>query len=81
MHESFEPDSNVTVDRDPHPLKHRWESVSIEDGRQIDERKQQPENVKFPRDETLEFGSNISVSSERHPWKHRAESSSTEHGT
>jgi hypothetical protein len=39
--ESFEPDSNVTVERDSHPEKQLLPSFSTEEGMQIDESDEQ----------------------------------------
>jgi hypothetical protein len=39
IHESLEPDSNVTIERDEQLKKHRSSSVSTDEGKQIDESK------------------------------------------
>jgi hypothetical protein len=39
--ESFEPDSNVTLERDLHPSKHFLPSISTEEGMKIDESDEQ----------------------------------------
>jgi hypothetical protein len=41
MHESLEPDSNVTVDRAEQTMKHTSQSRSTEDGMEIDESDEQ----------------------------------------
>jgi hypothetical protein len=41
----LEPDSNVTVERDRHSEKHCRQSLSTDEGIQIDESDEQPENA------------------------------------
>jgi hypothetical protein len=43
--ESLEPDSNVTVERDPQSLKHCLPRFSTEEGMQIDESDEHSENA------------------------------------
>jgi hypothetical protein len=44
INESWEPDSNVTVERDPHPEKQPMPRLSTEEGMQIDERNEHSQN-------------------------------------
>jgi hypothetical protein len=41
MHETLEPDSNVTVERDLHPRKHSVQRFSTDEAMQIDESDEQ----------------------------------------
>jgi hypothetical protein len=47
--ESLEPDSNVTVERDPHLEKHDPPRLSTLEGMQIDESDEQSQNADCPR--------------------------------
>jgi hypothetical protein len=61
IHQSFEPDSNVTVERDPHCLKQLWQSCSTEEGTQIDESDEQLRNAESSIRKSLQPGSNRTV--------------------
>jgi hypothetical protein len=50
--ESFEPDSNETVERDRHPRKHISPSVVTENGMHIDESEEQLRNAAFPMEDS-----------------------------
>jgi hypothetical protein len=47
--DSFEPGSNVKLERDRHHLKQEYEVVSSDEGIQIDRRDGDSENAKSPR--------------------------------
>jgi hypothetical protein len=78
--ESLERDSNVTVERDLHPLKHVLPSFSTEEGMQIDESDEHFQNASFSIDESLERDSNVTAERDPHPEKHSLRSFSTEEG-
>jgi hypothetical protein len=67
MHESFEPDSNVTLERDEHREKHRISSVPTEEGMQIDESDEHFRNAEPEIYESFEPDSNVTLESEEHP--------------
>jgi hypothetical protein len=57
--ESWEIDSNVTVERDLHPDKHDLPSISTEEGMKIDESDEQSWNADSAIDESWESDSKI----------------------
>jgi hypothetical protein len=59
--ESWEPDSNVTVERDPHSKKQFSPVLSIEEGMQIDESDEHVQNADSAIDESWEPDSNVTV--------------------
>jgi hypothetical protein len=59
--ESFEPDSNVTVERDRHPEKQFVLSCSTEEGMRIDESDEQERNADSSIDESREPDSNVII--------------------
>jgi hypothetical protein len=64
--ESFEPDSNVTAERERHLKKHFSPSRSTEEGMQIDERDEHSENARLPMLQSSEPDSNVRVDKNRH---------------
>jgi hypothetical protein len=50
--ESFEPDSNVTLERDSHSQKHLSPSISTEEGMIIDESDEEEANANSAIDES-----------------------------
>jgi hypothetical protein len=73
-HEIREPDSNVTVEREPQPKKHRSARRSIEEGTQIDESDEQYPIANFPRHASRVSDSNSTLERELHREKHSSES-------
>jgi hypothetical protein len=69
--ESFEPDANVTVERDLHSEKDHPPSVSTEEGMQMDESDEHLENAEFSIDESFESDSNVTVERDLHSEKER----------
>jgi hypothetical protein len=69
IRESLEPDSNMTIDRDSHPVKQLSSIVSTGDGIQIADSDAQWENANSPMEESLEPDSNVTVESDSHPMK------------
>jgi hypothetical protein len=61
MHESFEPASNVSVERLGHSAKHFSQSLSTEHGMQIDESDKHLKNAWFSMHETFEPDSNVTL--------------------
>jgi hypothetical protein len=51
----------VPVERDSHLLKHCWQSVSTDEGIQIDESDEQSSNAEGPMDESREPESKITL--------------------
>jgi hypothetical protein len=78
--ERFEPDSNVTVERDSHPQKEPLPSVSTEEGMQIDESDEHLRNADSSIDDSRAPDSNVTVEREFHPSKQILPSFSTEEG-
>jgi hypothetical protein len=64
--ESREPDSNVTVERDLHPEKQYWPSLSTEEGMQIDESDEQLQNADSSIEESRESDSNVTLERDSH---------------
>jgi hypothetical protein len=64
MQESFETDSNVSVESDEHPPKQSAPSVSTEDGMQIDDGDEHPESARSGMQESFEPDSNITIESD-----------------
>jgi hypothetical protein len=63
MHESLEPDSKLTLDSAAQSSKHCTESVSTDEGMQIDARAEQHTNAFWPIVETFAGDSNVIVES------------------
>jgi hypothetical protein len=61
IRESFEPDSNETVEREEHEAKQDLPIVSTVEGMQIDDSNEQYANVKPPIDESTEPLSNTTL--------------------
>jgi hypothetical protein len=78
--ESLAPDSNVTVERDSHSLKHQLLSCSTEEGMQIDESDEQKRNADSAIDESREPDSNVTVERDLPSEKQALPSCSTEEG-
>jgi hypothetical protein len=66
MDESLESDSNVTVERDLHPMKQVSPTLSTDEGMQIDESDEQSPNANFSMDESLEPDSNVTLERDAH---------------
>jgi hypothetical protein len=60
--ETREPDENVTAERRVHPQKQYWQSVSTDEGMQIDPSDEQPSNARSPMNKSPEPESNVTVS-------------------
>jgi hypothetical protein len=80
MDESLDPDSNVTVERDPQLSKQCLPSRSTDEGMQMDERDEQYENANPSMDESLEPDSNVTVDRDLHSEKQFLPSLSTDEG-
>jgi hypothetical protein len=76
MDESFEPDANVTVERDLHSRKQNVPSFSTEEGMQIDESDEHSQNVAVSIEDSFEPNSKITVEIVLLPQKHPASSRS-----
>jgi hypothetical protein len=78
--ESFEPDSNVIVERDSHSQKHNVQNFSTDEGIQIDESDEQFQNADSSIDESFEPDSNVTVERDSHREKHSWRIFSTDEG-
>jgi hypothetical protein len=67
--DSLERDSNLTVERDLHPLKQLLPIISTEEGIQIDESDEQYSNAEASIHDSLEPDSNVIVERDLHPLK------------
>jgi sensor histidine kinase YesM len=75
MHESLEPDSNVTFESEEQPAKHIVQIRSTDDGMKIDESAEQSRKTPGPIHESSEPDSNVTSKREEHRQKQISESS------
>jgi hypothetical protein len=69
MCESFEPDWNVTAERDWHPLKQLSQRTLVELGMKIEESDEHERNAESSILESFDSGVNVTVKREVHPSK------------
>jgi hypothetical protein len=81
IRDSFEPDSNVIVERDWQSKKHCLEIVGREDGMQMDGTDEQHWKADSSMHDSLDPDSNVTAKRELQPEKHSRPSVSTEAGT
>jgi hypothetical protein len=77
---SWEPLANVNSESLAQLPKQYWESVSIDDGMQIDRIDEQYANACSPRNEIWEPNSNVTLERLKQQLKHAAEIASTDDG-
>jgi hypothetical protein len=77
---SREPDSNVTLERATHRMKHCSPRTSTDDGMQIDESDEQSKNAPDPTRESFEPDSNLKLETVRFPEKQLQSNSSISAG-
>jgi hypothetical protein len=70
IHESLEPDSKMTVEREEQPMKHPSQSRSTERGMEIDESTIHALKALASMHESLELDSNMTVKREEQAMKH-----------